>query len=69
MVSSISCSITYHNSHFFFFHSGTIQNVDIIPIIPRVVAAYMDPVKLTADALEALISTTFINDVDLPTLG
>mmetsp|Transcript_13529 Transcript_13529/g.13595 ORF Transcript_13529/g.13595 Transcript_13529/m.13595 type:complete len:1020 (+) Transcript_13529:71-3130(+) len=48
---------------------GTITNVDIVPIIPRVIAAYMDPVKLTADALEALISTTFINDVDLPTLG
>jgi len=48
---------------------GTITNVDIVPIIPRVIAAYMDPVKLTSDALEALISTTFINDVDLPTLG
>eukprot|EP01041_Mallomonas_annulata_P007609 gene7609-15590_t len=48
---------------------GTISNVDIIPIIPRVIAAYMDPVKYTADALEALISTTFINDVCLSTLG
>jgi len=48
---------------------STITNVDIIPIIPRVVAAYMDPVKFTEDALDALISTTFINDVDLPTLG
>jgi len=48
---------------------ATITNVDIVPIIPRVVAAYMDPVKLTENALDALISTTFINDVDLPTLG
>mmetsp|Transcript_9462 Transcript_9462/g.14142 ORF Transcript_9462/g.14142 Transcript_9462/m.14142 type:complete len:1020 (+) Transcript_9462:148-3207(+) len=48
---------------------ATITNVDIIPIIPRVVAAYMDPVKLTENALDALIGTTFINDVDLPTLG
>eukprot|EP01042_Synura_sphagnicola_P004760 gene4760-6052_t len=48
---------------------GTITNVDIIPIIPRVVAAYMDPVKLTENALDALVGTTFINDVDLPTLG
>jgi hypothetical protein len=48
---------------------STITNVDIIPIIPRVIAGYMDPVKLTENALDALISTTFINDVDLPTLG
>jgi elongation factor 3 len=48
---------------------ATITNVDIIPIIPKVVAAYMDPVKLTENALDALISTTFINDVDISTLG
>ena len=48
---------------------ATITNVDIIPIIPRVVAAYMDPVKLTENALDALISTTFINDVCVSTLG
>lgn len=48
---------------------ATITNVDIIPIIPQVIAGYMDPVKLTEKALDALISTTFINDVDLPTLG
>jgi elongation factor 3 len=48
---------------------GTITNVDIIPIIPAVINGYMDPVKLTEKALDALISTTFINDVDLPTLG
>eukprot|EP01035_Chromulina_nebulosa_P016904 gene16904-22393_t len=49
--------------------TATITNVDIIPIIPRVIGAYMEPVKLTENALDALISTTFINDVDLPTLG
>jgi len=48
---------------------ATITNVDIIPIIGKVTAAYMDPVKLTEKALDALIATTFINDVDLPTLG
>ncbi len=48
---------------------ATITNVDITPIIPRVIGGYMDPVKLTEDALDALIATTFINDVDLPTLG
>ena len=49
--------------------TATITNVDIIPIIPRVIGGYMDPVKLTEDALDALIATTFINDVDIPTLG
>jgi elongation factor 3 len=48
---------------------GTIQNVDVIPIIPKVIAGYMDPVKQTENALDALIATTFINDVDVPTLG
>lgn len=48
---------------------ATITNMDIIPIIPKVIGAYMDPVKNTENALDALIATTFINDVDLPTLG
>lgn len=48
---------------------ATITNMDIIPIIPKVIGAYMDPVKNTEPALDALIATTFINDVDLPTLG
>lgn len=48
---------------------ATITNVDIVPIIPKVVAAYMDPVKQTEAALDALIATTFINDVDVATLG
>lgn len=48
---------------------STITNVDIIKIIPAVIAGYIDPVKKTEAALDALIATTFINDVDLPTLG
>jgi len=48
---------------------ATITNVDIVPIIPRVINAYMEPVKLTENALDALIGTTFINDVDVPTLA
>eukprot|EP00981_Chlorochromonas_danica_P016137 scaffold15892_cov537-Ochromonas_danica.AAC.1 len=48
---------------------STITNMDITPIIPKVIAAYMDPVKQTEVALDALIATTFINDVDLATLG
>ena len=48
---------------------AVITNVDIMPIIERVIEGYMDPVKMTADALDALVSTTFINDVDIPTLS
>jgi len=48
---------------------AVITNVDIMPIIERVIKGYMDPVKMTADALDALVSTTFINDVDIPTLS
>jgi len=48
---------------------STITNVDIVPIIPAVVSGYTDPVKMAEKALDALIATTFINDVDLPTLG
>jgi len=48
---------------------STITNADIVPIIPKIVAAYMDPVKQTENALDVLIGTTFKNDVDLPTLG
>lgn len=47
----------------------TITNVDIIPIIAKVIDGYMDPVKKTETALDALVATAFINDVDLPTLG
>ena len=47
----------------------TIVNVDIIKIIPTILQAYMDPVKYTEKALDILIGTTFINDVDLSTLG
>lgn len=48
---------------------ATITNMDITPIIPKVIGAYMDPVKNTEPALDSLIATTFINDVDVPTLG
>ena len=48
---------------------STITNVDIIPIISKVIDGYMEPVKNAKTALDALVSTTFINDVDLPTLG
>lgn len=48
---------------------ATITNVDITPIIPKVIDGYCDPVKKASVALDALVATTFINDVDAPTLG
>lgn len=48
---------------------ATITNVDIIPIIPKVIDGYCDPVKKAGTAMDALVATTFINDVDMPTLG
>jgi elongation factor 3 len=48
---------------------STITNVDIIPMIPKIIIGYCEPVKHTGTALDALVATTFINDVDVPTLG
>jgi len=46
-----------------------IDNVDIIKIIPCVIDAYMEPVKYTENALDTLVATSFINEVDMQTLG
>jgi len=48
---------------------STIDNVDIIKIIPDVIKAYMEPVKFTENALDKLVATSFINDVDSSTLA
>ncbi len=48
---------------------SVIDNVDIIKIIPHVINAYMEPVKYTEDALDKLVATSFINEVDMSTLG
>ena len=48
---------------------SVIDNVDIIKIIPITINAYMEPVKFTEQALDELVSTSFINEVDLSTLG
>ena len=48
---------------------SVIDNVDIIKIVPDVINAYMEPVKYTEAALDSLVSTSFINEVDLSTLG
>jgi elongation factor 3 len=47
----------------------TITNVDILPLIQPVIAAYMNPVAETQNALDKLVSTPFVNDIDLQTLG
>lgn len=53
------------------FHElcSTIDNVDIMKIIPDVIQAYMEPVKHTESALNKLVATSFINDVDSSTLA
>ena len=48
---------------------NTIENVDIKSLIPVVISAYLNPVKETQAALDALVSTPFVNDIDIPTFG
>jgi elongation factor 3 len=47
----------------------TIENVDIKHLIPIVISCYMNPVQETQKALDALVSTPFVNDIDIPTMG
>lgn len=47
----------------------TIENVDIQHLVPAVISAYMNPSQDTQTALDALVSTPFVNDIDIPTLG
>jgi hypothetical protein len=48
---------------------NTIENVDIKHLIPIVISAYINPSQETQKALDALVSTPFVNDIDIPTLG
>jgi elongation factor 3 len=48
---------------------STIDNVDVKDLIAYIIDAYMNPVTKTELALEKLVSTPFINDIDIPTLG
>ena len=48
---------------------STIENVDVKDLIPYIIDAYMNPSSKTESALEKLVSTPFINDIDIPTLG
>ena len=46
-----------------------IENVDIKHLIPIVISAYLNPSQEIQKALDALVSTPFVNDIDIPTLG
>lgn len=48
---------------------NSIENVDIKHLIPIVISAYMNPAQEIQKALDALVSTPFVNDIDIPTLG
>ena len=48
---------------------SVLDNVDILKIIPSVINAYMEPVKNTESALDHLVGTSFINEMDISTLG
>ena len=48
---------------------SVIDNVDILKIIPVTIDAYMEPIKYTDKALDELVATSFINEVDSSTLG
>ena len=48
---------------------SVIDNVDILKIIPVTIDAYMEPMKYTDKALDELVATSFINEVDSSTLG
>jgi len=48
---------------------NSIENVDIKHLIPIVISAYMNPSQEIQKALDALVSTPFVNDIDIPTLG
>jgi elongation factor 3 len=48
---------------------STIENVDITSLIPIISLAYLNPVQETQKALDALVSTPFVNDIDIPTFG
>jgi len=48
---------------------SSIENVDIKHLIPVVISAYMNPSQEIQKALDTLVSTPFVNDIDIPTLG
>ncbi len=47
----------------------TIDNGDVKHLFQDVIAAYTAPAENTQKALDALVATPFVNDVDIPTMG
>jgi len=47
----------------------TCTNVDVTHLFPVIISAYMNPTENTTKALDALVATPFVNDVDIATLG
>jgi elongation factor 3 len=69
MASDIKQDVKIQTRNCFQELCSVIDNVDIIKIIPNVIDAYMEPVKHTENALDTLVATSFINEVDMQTLG
>ena len=69
MASDVKEDVKLQTRHCFGELCTVIDNVDIIQIKPDVINAYMEPVKYTESALDALVATSFINEVDMSTLG
>ena len=69
MASDVKEDVKLQTRHCFGELCTVIDNVDIIQIKPDVINAYMEPVKYTEAALDALVATSFINEVDMSTLG
>lgn len=69
MTSDVRKEITAQTRVCFEELCSVIDNVDIMKIIPAIINAYMEPVKYTEDALDTLVATSFINEVDMQTLG
>ena len=69
MTSEVKKEVTAQTRVCFEELCSVIDNVDIVKIIPAIINAYMEPVKYTEDALDTLVATSFINEVDMQTLG
>ena len=69
MASDVKKDVTVQTRVCFEELCTVIDNVDIVKIIPSIINAYMEPVKYTEDALDTLVATSFINEVDMQTLG
>ena len=46
-----------------------ISNADVLPLVDDVIAANMDPEALSESCLDKLVATTYVSNVDEPTLS